>query len=424
MPTEQPASKGPSIRESLSKVVDAAGPAPEPTPTPASATPGEPARPEGKAGPIVEKKPVLKPVDRGPDGKFLRKDDAAPTGEVPQPDAAAAAPGAPAQPAQAQGAPADGKPATEGEVKPKSRAPASWRAGAKEAWEKVPPEAQAEILRREGEVREALSKAAATERRAQETDAALDELRQAAKPYQALLQAEGGSLAKAFGGYLGTVHALTNGTPATRAAIGADMIHRFGINVELLADALEGKAAQPSQTQPQPAPAGQQAPNPADFRDPRVDEILAHAQQNRRSQVEQLAATQAAEWSAFESDPQNEFLEQIEPGQGAAPGSVRWYMAELIEMHDRENAARVRRRQPPLALSMKDIYSRACLLNPEVREALRQREEAQRAVTANAATRQAQAASSSVRTEPTSSPAPKPQGLRAQLLAAASAHGL
>lgn len=302
---------------------------------------------------------------RGPDGKFLPKPKAEPAAKQ-----AASKPQETPAPAQAKAptppAPKAGVPAPEA-LKP----PQSWKPAARELWASLPPAVQAEAVRIDSEVRKVMQESAPARKFAQAFE-------QVVAPYRAIMTAEPLQVVQNL---MQTAAQLQTAPPAQRGALVAQIIKTYGVDVQAVADALDGKApAQPQQPE---------------YRDPRLDHLLA-----------KIEAAQRHGWvSEAES-----WLKQQEFGE-----DVRQRMGRLM-------AAAA---QDGVAMSLEDAYNEACWATPQVREVLQRREAAKLQGTATAATQKAKAAAVSVVSEPAAGPAPEDsdKSRRALLRRAFASHG-
>lgn len=323
-------SEAPSVRESIEAALSA-GSAPD-----AGATPGLPDSPAP-----VPLAPAPAPLPAPAEAPAPAESQAVPSspggGEPPapkkQPDLFAQPEkfNAPKKPAAA---PAPAAPAA-----PELKAPASWRADLRERWKALPPEVQGEIVRRERENDGRMQEAAQLRRFAQK-------FTEIAEPYRAIMEAEGTDPMRAFHDYLRSATLLRTGSPADKAAMVARLVTHFGVPVQMLDQYLEqairgGVVAQPQQ-QMAPQSLGQQ---PQQFRDPRVDQLLAERAQQSRAAV-------VSEAQAFAADPKNEFFED-----------VRLTMADVMDAAAKRG----------ITMSMADAYERACQIEPEVRKVLQAR---------------------------------------------------
>ncbi len=350
-----------TLHDTLSDAYDklAAEPAPEPTAAPEPAP--EPAQAATEAVPEGgETQAQADQRARDEKGRFAPKTTEkavaspdAPPGEVA---ARAATTGVTPSPAPVV-APAE----------PKFRAPQSWKPLAREKWAALPPEVQEEIARREGEVPKALEEASQAKRFQQAVTETL-------RPYEMLARAAGQHPVQYAAGLMQTAAALQTGAPQQRAAVVANIIRQFGVDVEQLAAALDGQPM---------APQAQQRP-PMDI-DAVVDQRLEAIQQR----AQEYQSTREVE--AFAKD--HEF---------ANDQKVRDRMAELIM------GAAGRR----IELSLPDAYDDALWSLKEYREALEQRKAAEAAAKAQASTQRARVAGNGIKTSPSAAPAAQPKGLR------------
>lgn len=259
--------------------------------------------------------------------------------------------------------PAKAAPVTE-QPKP-SRAPQSWKPDAREVWDKLPPEAQREILRREGEQARFVREHAEDRRIAQT-------YRQAVGPYEQQIRSEGGDPGAVIGNLLQTAAALRNPDPRMRAKVIAGVIGQFlpgREGLEILDQTLAG-TAQPGAAQPQ------------QFRDPRLDQLIEQSKQAEAQRRQRLLDEQYDALEAFGKD--HEFFED-----------VRQDMADLMEM-----AARRR-----LKMTYDEAYNRAVRQNPEIWKVLEGRAAAKKAAESATSTSRARVAASSIRSKPAGSSA-------------------
>ena len=159
---------------------------------------------------------------------------------------------------------------------PTARAPQSWKPTEREAWAQVPAAAQAAILRREREVAIALQQAAEHGKTSQG-------FLEAIRPYEAVVRQSGMEPVKYVENLVQTAYNLSVAHPAQKAEIMADLLTQFRVVPADLdaawARRLGGQGAPP-----------QQQPNPAQFRDPRLDQLLEQAETQRRAEAEEQTA--------------------------------------------------------------------------------------------------------------------------------------
>lgn len=328
-------------------VESAPEPSATPTPEPVEATS---ATPEPSAG-------------RDAQGRFAPKStageaagQAAPTGVPPTPEGAASSTPQP-KPAETTQTepPKPGEPDT-------THAPPSWKIGARSVWDKVPPEARKEITRRELETSQAISRSAPARQFTEEVQRSL-------APLLPALQAQGISPQRLIADYARFDHTLRSGDPAAQAVALAGLMKAYGVPVDVLADAIDGKIGQ---QQRQPTREEMRAEIQAEERAKYQDQQKQAEYRSQVSRVQEFAKTKA-DPALFNDD-------------------VRYDMAALIEAAAARN----------VELSIEEAYARAVRANPEAWAIVQQREQAKAAATQQQATQRAQAAASSVKSRPAS----------------------
>jgi hypothetical protein len=219
------------------------------------------------------------------------------------------------------------------------------------------------------------------------------------RPYEATIRASGMEPVAYVGSLLQTVHALTYGPPQTQADTLAAVVAQYGAHL-LQPDRQEvdGSFTSPlvralgarlgGQGAPQGAP--YQPAQQAQFRDPRLDQLLAE----QASRVEQSA-----------QDRSETFRSGHEFGADVADA-----VADILEVWARQGKREVTEAE------LEKAYVAACWSNPEIAAILEQRRAVQSVGTVQAGTQRARAAASSIRTQPTSGAPAKPAGIRAALL--------
>src|SRR5262245_24177670 len=228
--TEGGSSGEPSLRDDLAAALEqveardappepkpdaAPAPADAPRPDPAAA-PGErgrdPATGRFTAAPDGAPKPAAKPLADAP------KPDAAPVAKAPAP--APAKPQEPPKPDAAAPAP--------------TRAPVSWKPAAREHWAKLPPEVQQEVIRRESEVARTMSES----HKARE---ALTHVQQTLAPFVHNINAIGGNPLDAMQQLFTADNVLRHGNVGQKAAMIADIIKNYGVDITALDAVLAGQ---------------------------------------------------------------------------------------------------------------------------------------------------------------------------------------
>ena len=307
-----------------------------------------PKKGEEKAGPPAKPVPPVKP----------------PTGQPP------------ANPQTAQTKPGAVPPPQQTAPKP----PQSWRPVAREKWAALDPVVREEVLRREREVNITLQKTA-------EARGFHEEFQRSMAPFLPMMAANGHTPLQSIQGLAQTAAALQMGPPAQKVAIAAAIIQQYGIDLNALADALEG------------APQAQQAQQ--GFRDPRVDQLLAMQQQQAYAAQQAQAAQEARQAQELQSHYEK-FAEEHE-----FFNDVRQAMAALVQVKfDTEG----------VDLSDEEAYDMAVSLRPDLQAIKRDRETYERATNPNGST--ARAAAAAVSLKPGSVTAKKgadPENLRAIL---------
>lgn len=252
-------------------------------------------------------------------------------------------------------------PATE-PTQPALKAPQSWKPAAREKWASLPPEVQADAVRREREIE-------AAQRTAGEATKGYAEFQRTVAPFEAMIRAEGSTPMQAVESLLRTSVALRTAPPGHKAQMIAATVRKYGIPIEALDAALAG----------QPMPQGQQGQGQP-FRDPRVDEMIARAKQEQGSRDQRMVREATANVDAFASS--HEFFSDVLPD---------------FEMIYEAMA----RRNPDVEPDFETVYSRAVAMNPELGAIVSQRKAAESAATSQGATQRARLAASSVKSRPT-----------------------
>ena len=360
-----------SMRDTLSAAYDAQVQAAEQTATPA---PAETVKTETAPPAKAETTSTAAERARDDKGRFAPKTSISEPSKPGEESATAAETAAPEpSKAKAEGAaPPPSVPSAEA-TSPKFKPPQAWKATLREKWGTLPAEVQEEIDRREREITKSLSETAHARQFAQQ-------FQQTIQPYEAIIRANGHHPMQTVGNLLQTAATLQLGTAQQKAAVVAQVIKGYGIDIDSLAQALE----QPGQPAQQARPPQHQ--DPAAIARQVFQEQIAQAQQAR----------QAKELETFKTS--HEFFDD-----------VRDTMADLIEAASRRGQA----------LSLEDAYKRAVALDPELSKVLDQRKAAEAARAQAEAAEKARAAASSVRSSPVAAGgAPKPKDRREALAAA------
>lgn len=214
-----------------------------------------------------------------------------------------------------------------------NRPPAGWKPAAKAAWAKLDPVVRADIVRREEDFMKGQAQLI--------PDAEMGRsLKQIAQPYQAMIDAEGGSIQGALQDYLKTASILRMGTAEQKRNSLLSIARAF--NVDLGQQQFDPNTQQ--QTQPT---------------DPRVDQLMSYLQtqeQNRASQEKQAADRSVDNWMA-EIDPKG------------AP--LRPYLENVLDVMQ-DKIPNLRQAHPDWTHQqvLQEAYDRSCREDPEVSEVI------------------------------------------------------
>lgn len=209
-----------------------------------------------------------------------------------------------------------------------------------------------------------------------------DYLGQLQQNFAPALQAEGVDVLTASANLMQLSSRLRFGTPPEKAQLAAQIIRNYGVDVNALADALDGI----------PSPAGSQMQQQPMMQDPRVDQLFAQLSQMRQSREQQIVEKAVTEVETFGSD--KEFFED-----------VREDMADILDLATKRG----------IDLPLDQAYERACRLHPEISKVLVARERATQAGNLRGSTQRAKDAASSVRGTPSGVSTAQPNTLRSQI---------
>ncbi len=226
---------------------------------------------------------------------------------------------------------AEGEAGEEDADKIGSKAPVSWTPGNREHWADLPPEVKDQVNKREREIESGL-RDAADARKEQ------DKFRLATEPYRDTINIEaGGDAILATRNLMNIATGLRVGAPPQKAQLAAQIIQTYGVDIAMLDDILSGQVGTQA-GKPQQAMG-----DPANFRDPRVDQMIANQQQQQVT----ADATIREETTAFLNDPANEFAMDLKDD-----------MADLLEMAGRRGQE----------LTNKQAYDKAISMNPTIQK--------------------------------------------------------
>jgi hypothetical protein len=323
-----------------------------------------PAPVEAEPAPVVEAEAAPAPAAgervRDDKGRFAPM-TAADTHEAPKPKAEEAEKPAPvaAKPTleAAPKAPVEAAPVT-------SKAPASWRPVEREAWATLPKAAQDAVIRREREIEAGM-------REASEARQNWSRFEEVARPFLPFMAMNGSDPIQAASNMFRTTAMLQSGSPIQKAGMMAQVMMQYAVDPELVYAALQG--APPPAQQPR-----------GEIRDPRVDQLLSR-----------LESAKAEKEKAVEARLQQEIETFAQKAEWFS--DVRIPMADLIEVWDRQGKIT----DSNLTEMIQKAYDVAVQMNPDIAQAVRQRQAAGQASTAQANLQRAKNAASSVRSQPT-----------------------
>lgn len=263
------------------------------------------------------------------------------------------------------------------------KAPQAFKPLAREDWARTPASVQSEIQRREQEINRVMQEASQARELA-------DGLREVMEPYMGMIRADGGDALGAIDNLFRSAAALRTGHPQQRAAVAAQMIKTFGIDIGMLDNALAGVGVQPQQGQQQPFV------DPSAIAKQAKEALKAELMEERQRVDRQKADVELEKWS----EGREWFAD------------IRDEMADVMELAMRRG----------VSLTLDDAYNRVCQMHPEIAQVLEQRKAAANAANAQASTQRSRAAASSVRSSPAAAiEGAQPESLREQIQAAMAA---
>jgi hypothetical protein len=338
-----------------------AGETPSDTETPDDDTPGGPGEPapggEGGDAPTGDAPPADgqraegdRPRDEN--GRFK------PERRYKEPKPAAKAPGAegaegaqPGQQPQAAGEPGQ-QPAPGQQPRDVTRPPSTWSPKERAAWATIPPDARAAIHRREADFMSGQAQLM--------PDATFGrEMSKTLEPFKLFIETEGATAPEAVHELLRSAYVLRTGTPQQKYGTLANIAHRYGLDLRAFAP------------RPQVGPNGQplpqqQQPQPQQFRDPRVDELLRSIQ----TQAQQKMAAEQQETEGFVTRWMNEADAQGQPKRPYVGDVINEMSAMIPQLKEAD---------PTLthAQALEAAYERATWAHPEIRALLQQAQQTQ-----------------------------------------------
>lgn len=255
--------------------------------------------------------------------------------------------------------------------------PADWRPSAKAKWDSLPPEVKEEALRVHKEAKRVLQDSASHRKLA-------ESFTQMVSPFRSIMQ---GDPLREVEGLLQTAAQLRTASKAHRAAIVAQIIQSFDVPIKELDDILAGEA---------PTAGAREQERPEQLRDPRFDSFISQLQHAAKQRKADAVQKERESLDAFRESGKAPFLDDV-----------------LQEMIHLDQAAR----SSGKALTLEQLYDKACLINDDVRPLHEQRKAAHAAANATPAStrRPTRVASTSLRSEPSIPPSVKPKSLDDEL---------
>jgi hypothetical protein len=250
------------------------------------------------------------------------------------------------------------------------RAPHSWQTQeAKDAWRHVPHAARAEIIRREREVMRVLGESGQARQVAKR-------FAEVIRPYEARIRSTGLDPLRAVDELMKADHVLSTAAPAKKAALVAQIVKEYGVDIAELDSALAG--------QPSGDPVAE-----------RVEQLVQQRLQPFQSFVQQQAQFEAQRRQAEQAQHAQAVQKMAVDPRYPHFDDVREVMADLIEAAGNRG----------LALSLDEAYKRAIAIDPRFAVSMQGQAQA-----ANARAQKALNASVSVGGAPNGGPAASKPG--------------
>lgn len=217
-----------------------------------------------------------------------------------------------------------------------NRPPSTWKPVVRGEWDKLTPSVRAEIHRREADFQNGQAQLL--------PDARLGSaIKQATAPYQMLIESNYGTPDRAMQAFLQTAAALQMGSPQQKLQTIVGLSQQFGIDLSPLL-----QQGQPQQQQPQ-----------QQFRDARVDQIIANEQrreqQRQQQELQQLSGI-ADSWVAEQDASGN----PLRPYVGDVINEMTVLIPQIKQANPHFSHAQV----------LEQAYDRAVWANPDTRAAL------------------------------------------------------
>jgi hypothetical protein len=256
-----------------------------------------------------------------------------------------------------------------------AKAPRSWSAEAKAAFAALPEPVKNDVLRREKEISQGLEQAAPARKH-------YESFQEVVKPFQPLFDAYGvADPLPAIRQLLTTRATFEIGTPEQKAQLVANLVHEFGIDIQMLDANLVKKGPVKSFTPARPVPRA------AYTTDPALAPLYALAEQFKQAQVQKAEA----EVAKIETMPHFDDLRED--------------IADVVEAFASNGKT----------ISLENAYKRALAMNPSLEPAPAVPQITKSQAAAILASRNA---ASSISGTPRTGASPAPIDRRAQLVAA------
>jgi hypothetical protein len=217
---------------------------------------------------------------------------------------------------------------------------------------------RAEVARREREIDDALRTSSQARKLA-------EELQRTVAPYEQMIRASNSTPLQAIQNLMQTAASLRTAPAPQKAQMIAQLIGEYGVDINMLDQALQGRANQP---QPDVERLLEQRLQP-------FQQLMQDIQQQRQQSQERTAQEAQSALESFFNDPANEYAHD-----------VRMEMADLLEVSAKRGQQ----------MSLQDAYKRATLLHPQIAQLMSQKQLQQQASQQTAAAQRAKQASASV----------------------------
>jgi len=229
--------------------------------------------------------------------------------------------------------------------KPTSQAPQSWKPAQKAKWDKLDPDIQQEVLRRERDTTQVLNETAYARQIA-------GRFSQTVQPFMARIQSLSLDPLQAVQELLKADHLLSTSPKAARAKFMATLINDYGIDLQELDNALAGK--------PEADPVDSRVEQLLQQRLAPIQQFLSQQQQYEQQRQQQVSQQLAHTVDTMAQDPQYPHFEQ-----------VRDSMADIVEIMANRGQH----------ITIEAAYNRAVAMDPVLGQELATKAAAQAQVT-------------------------------------------